>query len=251
MHRIYGIVLVLAAAIVPAQFSRAQGCNANLHSSASDPYGYRVRGNRCEGVYIKDLSASVRVVSFTREFDAFAAGDPILHLNWVGGTSQQVYLRASSLRPRLYYEMDSVQSGGSTSFDWETSLLTALRITRPELGIVGWTSQQIGGRDHQVYLPLAVTTSKPDRKTSYQFIIVSGVELHELYVTLSLLDKDGSRVATLRKEEPLKAGYYPPEAGIPILVPELKKPGLYLLELGAEFQGGGVSTEAVWFRYDN
>ena len=119
------------------------------------------------------------------------------------------------------------------------------------MGIVGWTSQQIGGQDRQVYLPVAVTTSKPDKKISYQFIVVSGVELHELYVSLSLLDKDGSRVATLRKEEPLKAGYYPAEEGIPISLTELKKPGLYLLELGAEFQRGGVSTETVWFRYDD
>jgi hypothetical protein len=123
-------------------------------------------------------------------------------------------------------------------------------MTRPELGIVVWTSQRLGGQDRQVYLPVAVTTSKPDKKTSYEVIVVSGVELRELYVSLSLLDKDGSRVATLRKQEPLKAGYYPAEEGIPISVPELKKAGFYLLELGAEFQGGGVSTETVWFRYD-
>lgn len=251
MRRIQAIVLALVAAMASAQPCLSQGCDASFRSSASDPYGYRARGNRCEGVYIKDLSASLRIVSFTREFDAFAGVDPILHLNWAGGSSQEIHLRASSLRPRLYYEMDSVQPGGSTSYDWETSLLTALRITRQELGIVGWTSQRIGGQDRQVYLPVAVTTSKPDKKTSYQFILVSGVELHELYVSLSLLDKDGSRVATLRKGEPLKAGYYPAEAGIPILVPELKKPGLYVLELGAEFQRGGVSTETVWFRYDD
>jgi hypothetical protein len=63
MRRIYAIVLALTAAIVPTQSSLAQGCNANLHASAGDPYGYRARGNRCEGVYIKDLSASLRVVS--------------------------------------------------------------------------------------------------------------------------------------------------------------------------------------------
>jgi hypothetical protein len=249
MRRIQAIVLALVAVMASAQPCLSQGCDASFHSSESDPYGYRARGDRCEGVYIKDLSASLRVVSFTREFDAFSGGDPILHLKWAARASREIHLRATSLRPRLYYEMDSVRPGGSIGYDWETSLLTALRITRPELGIVGWTSQQIGGQDRHVYLPLAVTTSKPEKKSSYQFIVVSGVELHELYVSLSLLDKDGSRVATLRKEEPLKAAYYPAEAGIPISLPELKKPGLYLLTLGAEFQRGGVSTETVWFRY--
>jgi hypothetical protein len=252
MRRIQAVVLVLVAVMASAKPCLSQGCDASFHSSASDPYGYRARGDRCEGVYIRDLSASLRVVSFTREFDAFTGGDPILHLKWAGGASREVHLRASGLRPRLYYEMDSVQPGGSIGYDWETSLLSALGITRPELGIVGWTSQQIGGQDRQVYLPLAVTTSKPQKKSSsYQFIVVSGVELHELYVSLSLLDKDGARVATLRKEEPLKAAYYPAEAGIPISLPELKKAGLYLLTLGAEFQRGGVSTETVWFRYDD
>jgi hypothetical protein len=251
MRRIHAIVLALAAAMVPARPSRAQGCNAYLRSSASDPYGYRARGDRCEGVYIKDLSASLRIVSFTRQFETFTGGDPSLHLNWAaGGSSQETHLRANSLRPRLYYQMDSIQPAGRSSYDWETSLLTALRMTRRELGIVGWTLQRIGGQDRQVYLPVAVTTSKLEKKTSLQVIVVSGVELRELYVSLSLLDKDGSRVAALRKEVPLKVGYYPAEEGIPILIPELKKPGLYLLELGAEFQGGGVSTETVWFRYD-
>jgi hypothetical protein len=249
MRPIHAVGLALAAAILPAGPSLAQSCDAYLHSSASDPYGYRARGNRCEGVYIKDLSASLRVVSFTREFDTFTGSDPILHLEWTGGYPGGVHLRANSLRPRLYYEMDSIQTAGSSSYDWETSLLMALRITRPELGIVGWTSQRIGGQDRQVYLPVAVKTSKSDKKSSYQIVIVPGIELRELYVSLSLLDKNGSRVATLRKEEPLKAGYYPAEEGIGISIPELKTPGLYLLELGAEFQRGGVSTETVWFRY--
>jgi hypothetical protein len=251
MHRIHAIVLALTAIITLPHSSPAQGCNAYLHSSASDPYGYRARGSRCEGVYVKDLSASLRIVSFTRAVDEFTASDSILHLSWPGSPSQETHLRATGLRPLLYYEMDTVQPGGTASYDWETSLLTALRITPSELGVVAWTSQPIGGKDRQIYLPLRVTTSKPGKKSSYQFIVVSGIELRELYVSLSLLDQDGSRVATLRNEEPLKAGYYPAEAAIPISIPELKKPGLYLLELGAEFQGGGVSTETVWFRYDN
>jgi hypothetical protein len=251
MHRTLAIILALAGTIVSARPSLAQGCNPYLHSAASDPYGYRVRGNRCEGVYIKDLSASLQIVSFTREFETFTGDDPILHLNWTASSSsQEVHLRANSLRPRLYYQMDSIQPPGSSSYDWDTSVLTALRMTRPELGVVGWTSERIGGREREVYLPVAVTPSQLDKKFSYQVIVVSGVELRELYVSLSLLDKDGSRVASLRKEEPLKAGYYPSEEGIPISLAELKKPGLYLLELGAEFQGGGVSTETVWLRCD-
>ena len=98
--------------------------------------------------------------------------------------------------------------------------------------------------------PVTVTASKLEKSASYQFILVSGVELKELYVTVSVLNKDGSRAATLRDQQPLKAGYYPADVGIPIPLPELKKPGLYLLEIGAEFEGGGVSTETVWFRYD-
>ena len=175
----------------------------------------------------------------SRESSCIHRGDPILHLNWAGGASQEVHLRANSLRPRLYYQMDSVQTRRKYRLRLGDKPTSALGITRPELGIVGWTSQQIGGQDRQVYLPLAVTTSKPQKKSSsYQLIVVSGVELHELYVSLSLLDKDGSRVATLRKEEPLKAAYYPAEAGIPISLSELKKAGLYLLDIGRRVSTG-------------
>jgi len=250
MRRMQAVVLALTALLVSQHSSLAQACNSDLHSLTSDPYGYRARGNRCEGIYIRDLSASLRIVSFTRSFDAFNADDSSLHLSWPIDTSQETHLRATGLRPQLYYEMDTVQPKGVGSYDWDTGLLQALGITRPELGIVGWEVQEIGGKDRQVYLPLAVTTSRSNKNTLCQFILVSGVEIRELYVTVSLLDKDGSRLDTLRKQEPLKAGYYPADVGISIPVPELKKPGLYLLELGAEFEGGGVSTETVWFRYD-
>ena len=249
MPPMHVILLALSIATIPTGRTWAQACDGYLHSSPSDAYGYRARGDRCEGIYIKDLSASLRVVSFTREFDTFTGQDSVLHLEWAGGSNGEVHLRANSLRPRLYYEMDSVQPAGASGYNWETSLLTALHITRPELGVVGWTTQRIGVQDRQVYLPLDVRTSKPDKTNSYQIVVVPGVELRELYVSLSLLDKDGTRLATLRKEEPLKAGYYPPEEGVGISIPELKTPGLYLLELGAEFKAGGVSTEKVWFRY--
>jgi hypothetical protein len=242
-------VLTLAAATAQTGPSQPPACDTYLHAPANDPYGYRARGDRCEGVYIKDLSASLRVVSFTREFDDFAEGVPVLRLEWAASSSREIHLHANGLRPRLYYAMDSIRPAGSSGYDWETSLLAALRITRAELGVVAWTSQRIGGQDRQVYLPVAVKGSDSRKTTGYRIIVISGKELRELYVSLSSVNTNGTRGAFLRKEEPLKAGYYPAEEPIEIPVPQLKGPGLYLLELGAEFQGGGVSTETLWFRY--
>jgi hypothetical protein len=241
----------LALAAVLAQFCSSQtpNCDTYLHAAGNDPYGYRARGDRCEGVYIKDLSASLRVVSFTTDFDDFGTDVSLLRLQWTGSSLEEVHLRATALRPRLYYEMDSVRPAGSSSYDWQTNLLTALSIRRAELGVVAWTSQRIGGYDRQIYLPLSVNHPNRSKNTKPGVIVLSGVELRELYVSLSLLNADGSRRAVLRKEEPVKAGYYPPDEGIEIPLPQVKESGLYLLELGAEFQGGGVSSETLWFRY--
>jgi hypothetical protein len=241
-----GLVAVVAQSGAPERV----GCDGYLHAAANDPYGYRVRGDRCEGVYIKDLSASLRLVSFISEFGDFDPSASPLRLEWKATPSAgEIHLRANALRPRLYYEMDSIRPAGSSSYEWETSLLAAFGITRSELGIVAWTSQRIADHDRQVYLPLIVNRSKSEKKMVARVVVESGVELRELYVSLSLLNTDGSRRAVLRKDQPLKTGYYPAEESIEISLPELKESGTYLLELGAEFQGGGVSSETAWFRY--
>src|SRR5579863_1516285 len=59
-------MLVIAARLASAQSSP---CDPHLPQPAQDPYGYRLRGDRCEGVYIQEVSgAPLLVASWTESF---------------------------------------------------------------------------------------------------------------------------------------------------------------------------------------
>src|SRR5215813_174967 len=67
-------------------------CDLQLSQPPTDPQGYRLRGDRCEGIYIKKVTGNLMlsVVSFTESFEDFdprAAKD--IHIEWARfGTSE-------------------------------------------------------------------------------------------------------------------------------------------------------------------
>ncbi len=105
----YSTLLSLAC-LGPAHAAAAD-CDPSL-TQVKTAFGYRDRGDRCEGVYIKEVSSTaLTVASFTEVFEPYdlQSSEP-LHLAWdrpPGNAS--VRLRAQSLRRRLYYRMDAVQ----------------------------------------------------------------------------------------------------------------------------------------------
>ena len=80
-------------------------------------------GDRCEGVYIKELSGTTHVVSLTESFERY---------NLNSGE-----LRAQGLKTKLYYRMDTYLPAGSKSYSWPTNFLASLNIVKSDIGIVG------------------------------------------------------------------------------------------------------------------
>jgi hypothetical protein len=115
-------------------------CDSQLKPLAGDPNGYRVRGDRCEGIYIKDVagSANLLVASFTESFEDYdpASGTDLL-IDWKAPERGEVRLRAYALRRRLHYCMDTLRPGARTSYVWPSGLLNALSIAKQDLGVVG------------------------------------------------------------------------------------------------------------------
>src|SRR5258708_19828625 len=83
-------------------------CDPNLAQLGQNPQGYRLRGDRCEGIYIQPVSGSstLLVASFTEFFEEFdpTSSDP-LSGEWSSPAGTPIHLRAYALPQKPYSQM--------------------------------------------------------------------------------------------------------------------------------------------------
>ena len=229
--------------------AQEQGCDPQLKQTREDPHGYRLRGDRCEGVYIREVgSTPLVVVSLTEsveDFDA-ATGKPLL-VEWTAPEGAKVHIRARALRHRLYYQMDTVRPPGSKAYGWPVNLLSSFNLRKNELGLVAWAPYAVGSATRDVYMPLRVSLAKATRSPSYQLTVLPGVELSEVYFSVAPVGADGQVGSFLKKDEPLKYSYYPANRAVTIPLPALGAPGIYFVEIKAiRKAGGSTSAPPLW-----
>lgn len=230
-------------------------CDPRLMPQAADPLAYGRRGERCEGLYLNEVAGTggLSIVAFTSVSRPFAikAGEPI-RLEWSAPPASAVALRAVSLRPDMYYRMDSSRPAGSTSFDWPSDVVTRLKLKSDELGLVAWTPSKLADRSEDVYIPLRVAGPPlaTDAPGEYVVVVVPGAPLRELFVSLSAVDESGKSLTELLSDAPLKHGPYPAEYPIPVRLPKLTTAGLYRLELNAVLKQGAPSPRTLYFRHN-
>ncbi len=250
MVRVFILLFVLVTdGIIHEASSQIQSCDPYLEQPEGDPYGYRLRDDRCEGVYVKQVGSTALVVaSLTESFEKYDLNSTKdLVLQWKAPGSEAVKLRALGLRRRLYYRMDTIRPTHSQSFRWPLSLLSALEIPRDDLGILCWTQHRMGNKDIDVYVPLRITQMKDGgRSHVYTATLLPGVELSEIYLSLATVGENGAPETFLRDGEALGYNYYPADRRIDIPISGLKHPGLYYVEIGAKLKTGGSTTIEFW-----
>lgn len=211
-------------------------CDEGLRAPRGTDYGYRARGDRCEGVYVRQLSGTtMALASLTAAFEDYRP-DSVKQLIVAWGSSDTgVRVRVRGIQPNLYYGMDVAPPDEARSYNWPAGVLSGLRIRRRDIGALAWTTREISGVLKKVYLPLSI--SRPGHSptpTRYTLVIFPGVRLKEVYLTLGAADSAGKPVGNLiRKDRPVNRGFYPPERPIEILLPALKSPGLYHVRVTA------------------
>jgi hypothetical protein len=247
--RLTVMLLFLAAAAPRAQ---TDPCDAALRSrdNPSNPNGYRQRSDRCEGVFSQEVSATgnLLVASLTATMQGFKPESAMpLVLEWKAPGAVKVNVRAYSLRPRLYYRMDTVQDAVSARFRWPATMLATYALKPTEVGLVAWTAMTVGNqRLEPVYLPLAVRDSASGAwPSAQQLIVVPPSDLKELYVTVSPVDARGVTGRPLR-DGPLEYGYYPAGGAIKVEIAALPAPGIYLVQLAAERKDGANIVSRFW-----
>jgi hypothetical protein len=244
--------LVLCLAFLAGTAIGAQGfCDPSLPQPLDNPQGYRMRGDRCEGIYIQEVGATVlHLASFTESFEDFdPASGTALTVEWDRPACDgDIHLRGEGLRRRLYYRMDTLRPTATSAYSWPLGILSAQQLGKGDIGLMAWTHCGSGANERDVSIPVRIRQKQnPPRSGSYQLILIPGVELAEVYMSLAQAGADGRPKAFLKNREALGYGYYPAEWKIEIPISGLKAPGLYYLSLAATLRSGGASTTELWF----
>ena len=229
-----------------AATSNRVACDSLVKTRASDPLSYRLRGDRCEGVYAQDVagSSSLLVASVVESFEAIDDSSSLpLRLEWVGPRGEAVRLRAYSIKSGLFYRMETVQSVAASPYLWPTNVLQALRIKNTDIGVVGSSFPTLSGTRREVVVPLRISQRKePARSTTYRVTVRPSVELSDVFVTVATADSSGRPATYLQRDENLAYGFYPAERGIVIPLKPLAARGIYFVRIAATLKRGGSAT---------
>jgi hypothetical protein len=229
--------------------AQESACDKNLEKLAGGPHGYVLRGDRCEGIYAREVAGtSLWIASLTESFEDYKlASDTDLVIEWAAPGDRSIRLRAQGVRHDLFYRMDAVRPASPSTYRWPTDLLAAQHIPREDIGVLGWTSHPVGGVDRDLYVPLRIRRRQSTSKSiDYNLVLFPTEELAEVYVSLATVGADGQPKKFIRQGKPLRYGYYGAESPVSISLPELKDPGIYYLEIGADLATGGSATLTSW-----
>ena len=241
----------LTAPVTGQSTAGTVACDETLIRLASPGNGYRPLGDRCEGVYAKQVGGTTLfLASFTEAFENYdLKSRDSLTVSWSAPAESSVQIRAETIRRGRYYRMDTRRPARDTVYRWSNRVLSAEQIVRKELGIVGWVRLPIAGAPRQVHVPLRVEQKASARSCGfYEVQIAPGERLKEVYTSLAPVGADGTLGPFLRQDEPLGYGFYPAEAPIKFKVDRAQLPrvGIYYLKVSARLDTGGSTTKEYY-----
>lgn len=240
-----GVWLAVAASPALAQGTTGKlPCDTNLLQLAAPVNGYQPRGDRCEGVYARQVAGTTLFLSsFTATFEKYdlQADDPLI-IRWAAPADSGLQLRAETIKAGRYYRMDTRAAPRDSVYRWPNRILSSERLARGDLGVLGWTRLTLGGQRRVAYVPLTVTQkNSPNTCGPLEVAFSTETRLTEVLVSLAQLDSTGTETRVIKKDEPLARGFYP--AGSPILISlkraDLATPGLYALTVSAALSPRG------------
>ena len=245
LRRTCVIGLVVSASTLAAQATPAKpACDSGLVQLAAPVNGYQARGDRCEGVYARQVAGTTMFLSsFTETFEKYDldSDDPLV-IHWTARPDSGVQLRAETIKAGRYYRMDTRAAPSDSQYRWPNRILSSERLGKSDLGVLGWTRVTVGGRRRVAYVPVAITQKGAASSCGpLQLAFSTETRLTEVLVSLSLLDTTGAVLRVIKNDSALNRGFYP--AGSPVLVSlrrsDLAAPGLYSLKISATLSPRG------------
>jgi hypothetical protein len=237
--------LVVSASALAAQAAPTKpACDSGLVQLAAPVNGYQARGDRCEGVYARQVAGTTMFLSsFTETFEKYDldSDDPLV-IHWTARPDSGVQLRAETIKAGRYYRMDTRAAPRDSVYRWPNRILSSERLGKSDVGVLGWTRINLGGRRRVAYVPVAITQKGAASSCGpLQLAFSTETRLTEVLVSLSLLDSTGAVLRVIKNDSALNRGFYP--AGSPVLVSlrrsDLAAPGLYSLKVSATLSPRG------------
>jgi hypothetical protein len=242
------VLALLSASLALPWPAAADPCDRDVRPPPDTPYAYKLRGQHCEGVYMRDVAGNtLSVVSLTEWFEEYAPGaDGELRIEWTAPRNAAIHLRAVATAPRVYYRMDATRAGDA-KFIWKPNLLKELYLDRNRIGVLGWFRQKVGRPERSVHVPLRISQQQAAQRSSrYRVVVMASVELTEMYVSLTALNADGSVRTRVVEDRELDQDHYPADVPIAFLLEALPAEGIYLMEIGGPTRGGSSAAAELW-----
>lgn len=243
--------LCLASAAVDAQPVELIDCDVGAARSASEgPRGYRLRGDRCEGTFDREVSgASFRVASFYQSFGPFDPAEGSVPLTWDTPEPGVVHIRVRSLREGgELYGLDTQLRPGTTTFAWPTDFVRVLRLDPAQLAPAAFLVVD----DKEMYLPLRVTPASAV-PASYTLTLLSVERMDRLFVTVAPVDRVGDLAtdAFVVLNQPVPQAPYASGRPIPISITGLQQAGVHVAQVVGLTSDGDRRELNVWFYHDH
>lgn len=253
-----GVLVVAVAWGAAPPESAASGddarCGRAIASGSQSPTDYKKRGDRCEGVFRKRVSASARprLRGFHIYVPRFRVGGPeapralTTHVLGDGERAESGRLVVRSVKPKHYYQMDTDRVGPGQTYEWDQGVLVDVarkaRLDARDLAAMYCQNDCdfVPGVDIKVWPVYIEDPSEEPPLMRPHVVLQTETDLTSLRVGLEPVG-GGEPV---RESKPLP-GHYP--KGQSIIVPlEVPAPGQYRLNLETiDSEGGGGLLEAI------
>jgi hypothetical protein len=224
-------------------------CNPRLVPQ-DGPLGYRVRGDRCEGLYETLVAlGTIQPVSLVLAEQPIPLG--LYRLTWSRtATMALVHVQAVTFKPDVFYRMDAQVKG--SEYRWPTDLLRQLGIQANELGVLATREETINGQPQPVYLPVDLRGAGSSPRGRYALRVATSEDLAELYLSVTGPIAAGQAGKPLVAERRIGGPYRSSTA--PIWVPldlSPAEPGLYQVRLAGKLANrGGGTTSSFYLRHE-
>jgi hypothetical protein len=173
-------------------------CEPQIIDASGSTFGYRFRGDRCEGKYEQPtagVSEDLAIISFSCPNPQLNLGTSKPTIAWSTIGTSPASIRLETLpQIRLRYRLDAVSSDANGRFSWDGDTWRALSIDSAELAVVVKGTAKIGTNEFPGTLleaRLGVDTSIPDCPTGPTFEIRTARHLSALRACATPLGTDG------------------------------------------------------------
>ena len=165
-------------------------------------------------------------------------------LAWRG--NEEVFLRAASLKPSMFYRMDTRQL--QRPFRWSTDFVREISPSTDAIGLLAWIVSP-GPIRRAVYVPLAATFSGSGAAGDPSLLLLPSTPIKAVFTSISTTGPglSSGRMVLNRRREP--SAYYPANTAFRIIIPNIMRAGsIYKVDIAAIMANGGATVSHFYVR---